>query len=144
MPPKRPLSNINDCQSPPPGQQQTLANDHHLSPIPGRLPETPTDAPVAINTPPRIIERNSENLPPTMGHSPEHIQQRPAAGANHSIQPAVAAEIHTEAERTAMQNSPVQEMATGALVGGGARAAYHASQQQRVVTCNLNNIAPSE
>jgi len=144
MPPKRPLSNYNECHSPPPGQRQTLANDHHLSPIPGRLPETPTDAPVAINTPPRIIHRTSENLPPTIGLTSEHLQQRPAIGANHSIQPAVAAEIHTEAERTAMQNSPVQEMDTGALVGGGARAAYHASQQQRVVTCNLSNIAPSE
>ena len=144
MPPKRSLSNHNQCHSPPPGQRQTLANDHHLSPIPGRLPEIPTDAPVAINTPPRIIHRTSENLPPTIGLTSEHIQQRPAVGANPSIQPAVAAEIHTEAERTAMQNSPVQEMDTGALVGGGARAAYHASQQQRVVTCNLNNIAPSE
>ena len=90
------------------------------------------------------MHRNSENLPPTIGLSPEHIQQRPAVGANNSIQPADAAAIHTEEERAAMQNSPVQVMDTGALVGGGARAAYHASQQQRVVTCNLNNIALSE
>jgi hypothetical protein len=31
-----------------------------------------------------------------------------------------------------------------AAIGGGARAAYQASQQQRVVTCNLSSIPLSE
>jgi hypothetical protein len=144
MPPKRPLSNHNDYQSPPPGHRPTLANEHHLSPLPGRLPDTPVDAPVAINTPPRIIDCNSETLTPTIGRSPEHIQETPAVVANPNSRPAAAAEIAMEAGRPEMQNSAAVAIESGALGGGGARAAYHASQQQRVVTCNLNSIAPSE
>ena len=146
MPPKRPLSNTNDYQSPPPGQRPALANEHHLSPIPGHHQETPADAPVSITTPPRNSHRNDENLAPTIGRTPEHNQERIAVEVNPSSRPAnaAAAEMASMEDSGVMQNSPAVVMEPRAVGGSGARAAYHASQQQRIVTCNLNNIAPSE
>ena len=146
MPPKRPFSNNNDYHSPPPGHRPTLANEHHLSPIHGHHPETPADAPVAITTPPRSNNRNYENLSPTIGNSPEHIQERGAVEINFSSRPATAAAADVAATEItgAMQNSPEVAMEPGAVGAGGARAAYHATQQQRIVTCNLNSMSPSE
>ena len=131
MPPKRPLSDTNSYQSPPPGHRAPHGNDHHHSPIPGHHQETPADAAVAITTPPRNNIRNVDaNLLPTSGIS------LPAS--------AVTGEIHEVAANTAIQRSPQAEMQPVAVVSGGARAAYQAAQQQRTITCNLANIPPSK
>jgi hypothetical protein len=148
MPPKRPLSDANSYQSPPPGHRNTHNGiDHHHSPLPGHHQETPSDAAVATSTPPRTNVRNDdENLSPTNVRSPNQIQDR-SAGANNGISlPATTdnAEMLSVTAPTAMQSSPGALMQPDAVVSGGARAAYQASQQQRIITCNLSSIPPSK
>lgn len=126
MPPKRPLTDTNSYQSPPPGQRANHGNEHHHSPLPGHHQETPVDAAVAITTPPRNNIRNDdENLSPTSGSS-------------------LPGEMNGMGTTTALQSPPQAEMQPVAVVGGGARAAYQASQQQRIITCNLSNIPLSK
>jgi hypothetical protein len=116
MPPKRPLTDANSYQSPPPAHRDTQGNEHHHSPIPGHHPETPADAAVSVTTPPRNFVRNAD----------ENDETNPMAATR------------------AMQRTPQAEMQPVAVVSGGARAAYQASQQQRIITCNLANIPPSK
>lgn len=147
MPPKRHLHDSNCYQSPPPGHRNTEdGNDHHHSPIPGHHQEAPADAAVAISTPPRQqVRKDDATLSPNSERSPELMQAR-AAGAVHGISlpaTAVAVEMNSMAAITAMQSSPQAEMQP-AVVSGGARAAYQASQQQRIITCNLSSIPPSK
>jgi hypothetical protein len=166
MPPKRPFSNTNaianDYQSPPPSQRHAHANEHHHSPIPGHHQATPADAPVAIATPPRNIRNGDENLPSSDDHSPNHIHARAAgaaipislpaiAGANDMISAiAATAEVQASPQAVIVPVAAIGGSARAAVIepvaaiGGGARAAYQASQQQRVVTCNLSSIPLSE
>ena len=148
MPPKRPLSDSNSYQSPPPGHRNTHNGiDHHHSPLPGHHQETPADAAVATSTPPRTNVRNDdENLSPTNVRSPNQIQDRSAGAINGISLPATAVidEMNSVSAPTAMQSSPGALMQPVAVVSGGARAAYQASQQQRIITCNLSNIPPSK
>jgi hypothetical protein len=131
MPPKRPLQSNNDM-SPPPSQRQTVDQEHHLSPMAGHHPEIPADAAMAINSPPRRLENtNGENQSPPNSQS----------GAGQ-----VARTTDVLADRpisSPQQNESATDPSRSAIVNGGARAAYAATQQQRVVTCNLSNIPTS-
>jgi hypothetical protein len=79
--------------------------------------------------------------------SPNQIQDRSAGAINGISLPATAIidEMYSVTAPTAvMQSSPGALMQPVAVVSGGARAAYQASQQQRIITCNLSNIPPSK
>jgi hypothetical protein len=154
MPPKRPLTDTNSYQSPPPAHRAAPGNEHHHSPLPGHHQETPVDAAVAITTPPRNNIRNdAENLSPTNGSCPSAST---VTGEMNGMATTTAMQNPSQAEmqpvavvgggaRAAYQASPPQaEIQPVAVVGGGARAAYQATQQQRIITCNLSNIPLSK
>jgi hypothetical protein len=150
MPPKRALTNANadtnDYQSPPPGLRNAQGIEHHHSSMPGHHPETPAGAPVAIATPPRSNIRD-ENLEITGGHSPVRIQDQTVGAASTIRLPETGdanGMICTMATTAVVQGSPQAVIEPVAAIGGGARAAYQASQQQRIITCNLNSIPISE
>jgi hypothetical protein len=135
MPQKRALPSSNDDYSPPPAQRQKLAVEHHLSPIAGRHPETPADAAVAISTPPRRQDETIDN-------------QELHGIASENICPNVAGQnditLHAHpAGSPAQQETPATEPGRSTATNGGARAAYAASQQQRIITCNLTTIPAS-
>jgi len=150
MPPKRPLTdanaNANDYQSPPPGRRNAQGNEHHHSPMPGHHPETPVGAPVAIATPPRINIRD-ENLAVTGAHTPDHIQDQ-TVGAALTIRHPATVDANgmpaTMATTAAEQSTPQAVMEPIVAIGGGARAAYQAAHQQRIITCNLTSMPISE
>jgi hypothetical protein len=150
MPPKRAFTNANadtnDYQSPPPGLRNAQGIEHHHSPMPGHHPETPAGAPVAIATPPRSNIRD-ENLAVTGAHTPDRIQDRTVGAAIAIRQPATGdanGMPSTMATTAAEQSSPQAVMEPIVAIGGGARAAYQAAHQQRIITCNLTIIPISE
>lgn len=124
MPPKRVLQPHNDDQSPPPAQRPAIALEHHLSPMPGHHPDIPADAAVAISTPPRRHDQNADLQSPSENISPNGAGPIPAV---------------TPAPQAALASEPAQTIVTN----GGARAAYTAAQQQRIITCNLAAIPTS-
>lgn len=125
MPPKRQAPTNIDDHSPPPAQRLAIAAEHHLSPRAGHQQEIPEDAPVAISTPPR---------------APHHAidMQPPLAITAENTDPNMAAQISP-----AQQGASPMVPATIAATNGGARAAFAAIQQLRVITCNLASIPAS-
>jgi hypothetical protein len=114
--------------------------------MPGHHQETPDGAPVAITTPPRNNIRD-ENLAISGAHTPDRIQDRTAGAAitiRHPETGDANGMFSTMATTAAVQGSPQAVMEPVAAIGGGARAAYQASQQQRIITCNLTSIPISE
>jgi hypothetical protein len=126
MPPKRALPTPTDEHSPPPTQRPAI--EHHLSPVAGHHPDTPADAAVAISTPPRMQDQNADIQPPH--ETPSGNIGPNGAGPIPAVSPAPQAALAIE---------PAQSTASN----GGARAAYAATQQQRVITCNINAIPTS-
>lgn len=120
MPPKRQAPT--DDQSPPPAQRPAIPVEHHLSPKAGNQQEIPADAAVATSTPPRVSHNTTDMQPPN-------------ANPSANIDPNAAAQ-NTSAQQDASAIVPVQV----AVTNGGARAAYIATQQLRIITCNLANI----
>ncbi len=112
--------------SPPPTQRPAI--EHHLSPVAGHHPDAPADAAVAISTPPRGQDQNAVIQPPH--ETPSGINGPNGAGPIPAVSPAPQAALAIE---------PAQSTASN----GGARAAYAVTQQQRVITCNINAIPTS-
>jgi hypothetical protein len=131
MPPKRPLQSSNEM-SPPPSQRQTVDQEHHLSPMAGHHPEIPADAAMAINSPPRRMDNtNVEN------QSPPNSQSGAGQVANSTD------DLADRPISSPQQDASATDPSRSAMVNGGARAAYAASQQQRIITCNLSSIPTS-
>ena len=105
-------------------QRPAIALEHHLSPMPGHHPDIPADAAVAISTPPRRHDQNADLQSPSENISPN------GAGPIPAVTPAPQSALATEPAQTIVSN-------------GGARAAYTATQQQRIITCNLAAIPTS-
>jgi hypothetical protein len=138
MPTKR--SPPTDNVQPPEPQRSAPDNDLHL-PISsaGHHNDMPNDAAVASASPPSQIGQ----LSPTS--SPVQLAQSPPATNNSASidqAPTVEENIHGRLPANVAANaSALQPSIAG---NGGARAQYHAAQQQRVVTCNLSLIPPSK
>ena len=114
--------------------------------MPGHHQETPVDAPVAIATPPRV-HNNNENLAITGAHSPDDDHTQAAGAAIPISHPATADAIDllsTTAATAEIHAAPPAVPEPVPPIGGGARAAYQAAHQQRIITCNLTSIPISE
>lgn len=137
MPTKR--STPTDNVQPPEPQRSAPDNDLHL-PISsaGHHNDMPNDAAVASASPPSQIGQ----LPPTS--SPVQLAQSPPATNNSASidqAPTIEENIHGRLPANVAANASALQPIAG---NGGARAQYHAAQQQRVVTCNLSLIPPSK
>ena len=140
MPPKRPTPG--DNMSPPPSQRSASTNDHHHSPIAGHHPEMPDDAAIAAASP---SKHRKENDDPNESNSPDHLHPLPniSDGAGQQLQAPI--DLLTVQPAPAAAQAAVLAPNAGAQgASGGARAAYVASQQQRVTNCNLSLIPPSK
>lgn len=132
MPPKRPLQSNNEM-SPPPSQRQAADQEHHLSPMAGHHPDIPANAAMAIISPPRRLDiTNGEE-----NHSPPNSQ----SGAGQVAR--TTDDLANRPISSPQQNPSAIDTGRSAIANGGARAAYAAAQQQRIITCNLSNIPTS-
>lgn len=118
--------------------------EHHLSPIAGHHPDMPPDAAVAVASP--QSKRTLENQHPRNSLLTGHHTNNTALIDGQMTQGVEADEQqHDSQSSTASAEATTQAMTAGqaATSNGGARAAYVASQQQRVTTCNLSLLPPS-
>ena len=139
MPPKRPL--FTDNLSPPPTQQITAGHDHHLSPAAGHQPDMPADAAVASASP--QSKKTRENHNPNVAQSPDGATigaVAPPITPNGQPPPAGPELSPSDQSGDSFDSSAPDQIVAGQ---GGAREAFLASQQQRVITCNLTLIPPS-
>jgi hypothetical protein len=131
MPPKR--TTLPENLSPPPSQGSITSMDHHHSPAAGYLPEMPVDAAIASASP--QSKRFKENDMPPIPSSPNQSPETPGEQQEPT-------DLLTSPTTAAVVRAPV--LSPSLSTNGGARAAYIAAQQHRVVTCNLSLIPPSK
>jgi hypothetical protein len=140
MPTKRSLPA--DHAAPPAPQRSAPDTELHLSPVRGLQPDMPMDAGVASAAP--SSPSSSENCMPSPLSSPirgGHQTGTASISASTEQTPPSPENLATNYEASSLQAVVLQP---SIAANGGARAIHHAAQQQRVVTCNLSLIPPSE
>ena len=140
MPTKRSLPA--DHAVPPAPQRSAPDTELHLSPVRGHQPDMPMDAGVASAAP--SSPSSSENSMPSPLPSPirgGHQTGTASISASTEQTPPPPENLATNHEASSLQAVVLQP---SIAANGGARAIHQASQQQRVVTCNLSLIPPSE
>jgi hypothetical protein len=142
MPTKR--SAPTDNVQPPAPQRSAPGNDFHL-PLSsaGHHNDMPNDAAVASASPPSQDARQNDQLSPTSSHV-QLAHAPPATNNSASIDLAPTIEENIHGRQPAIAVETASALHPSIAGNGGARANYHAAQQQRVVTCNLSLIPPSK
>lgn len=161
MPPKRSFAGETPA-TPPPTQRLALDTGLHLSPQVGHHPDTPEISAAASASPPSTGSSDVDSVHPASAsiavvlsdhqaiaaHGKENVVLLPMHHSSLSDNPSELPPVMNAEMPSGNQNLPdaIAPSAQHPSTTGnaGARAAHHASHQQRVITCNLSLIPPSK